>query len=211
MLLHLKYGSITLILAARRWPALPASCAAVAAVLAAGGFGASLPGWWEMLSPGAAVGLVGLVLAGGAGLLAFHLAGVAGNSSRATARGWRAPLAAALVPVATIPAIGVAALVVPLVAAIGLRPETRGERAAAIAAVLACAAAFSAAHLSSPETGCLASLTMLAAAWFLSTRPAIQAANDNPSLERMRYDWMLPDPRAYARQRAGTRDTGNGE
>lgn len=211
MLLHLRYGSSTLILAARRWPALPASCAAVAAVLGAGGFGPTLPSWWEALGGTPLVGLIGLVLAAGAGLLAFHLARVAGGGQRATARGWRAALAAALVPTATIPGIGAAALMVPIAAAAALLPDSRAERGGALAALASGALGVLAARMNSPALGCIACAMMLAVAWVLILRTAIPAANDNPWLERPRDNWLLPEARPCATHFAGTREPGNGE
>ncbi|WP_448661809.1 hypothetical protein ACG3SL_14155 [Sphingomonas sp. CJ20] len=213
MIVHLKYGSATLLRALRRWPAMPASTAAVAGVLALGGFGATIPGWWDVLRGTPLVGLLGLLVAGGAGLLAFHLACVAGERVAARTRGWRAPLVAALIPVAAIPGMGAGALAVPLVVAalLLLRPAPAGQRAVALAGAIGALAGLVAVALQSPLAGCFGSVTMLGSACFLIALRPMGAANDNPRVERTGGIWMLPDAAQYATQRAGTRGPSYGE
>lgn len=158
------------------WPRPLAAIAALALTLVLGLVGPALPGPRALLGWGG----LGLVLAGSAGLLAWHVARLsvtpAGNSGFAGAA-----LPASLLAL-TVPQMGAAALLVPCALALATSRHDPAQRLAAIA--VQCGALALLMSSDAPLLGALASATVPALA-LLSLRGAERAvANDNPSLER---------------------------
>ncbi|UZK67543.1 hypothetical protein [Sphingomonas sp. M1-B02] len=183
---------------------------ALGGTLLLGVAGPAMPGLWELLGALGLLPLLGLVLAGGAGLLACHLAQLTavplGRASFA-----KAALPAFLIPAAAIPAMGVAALLPPLAIAVILARRVPEQRDAGLIATLGTLAGLAAAGLGNAWLGSGASIAMLAAAWLSLHRSGKPAGNDDPGLERMRDIMRLPEGAAYARQRGGSRSPCQGD
>ena len=177
---------------ALRFKPLAAALACLAATLTLGAFGpttaapARLLGWEAF----------GLAVAGGTGMLAWHLAALTALPPSALSR---AAMPAALIPLLVLPQAGIAALLVPAALALAL---PRADQLAASLALAGTVAALGAGPLAQTA----AAVTMVGAAWLC--RPRCPAANDNPSLERLSRFWPVPQAAVYATEIG--RDSGSG-
>ncbi|MES2987988.1 MAG: hypothetical protein V4808_08785 [Pseudomonadota bacterium] len=164
--------------------------------------GPALPG----IVPLFGYGGLGLLLAGCAGLLSWHVARMratpAGPSGKAGAA-----LPAAILALA-IPSLGAAALLVPVALAIRCARADSDARVPALA-MLSSALALLASVAASPFLGAFACATIPAIAWFSRGTAALQAANDNPSLERLEEIWPLHPLAGYASKGRGNSESGS--
>jgi len=151
-------------------------------------------------------GGLGLLLAGSAGMLAWHVARMrvtpAGPSRQAGAA-----LPAAVLALA-IPTLGVTALLVPCVLAILCARRDSGQRLGALA-VLSGALALLTSAAASPLLGAFVAATIPALAWVSWRGAALAPANDNPSMERLEEIWPLHRDATYANQGVGNSESGS--
>ena len=179
-----------------------AAFGALAAALALGLAGPALPGPAPLFGWGG----LGLLLAGCAGMLAWHVARL-----RVTPAG-PSGLAGAALPAAilawTMPGIGAAALIVPCILAILAARRDSGGRFAALA-VQSGALALLATAAANPLLGAFACATIPAIAWFAARGAALLPANDNPSMERLEDIWPLHANASYANQVSGNSESGS--
>lgn len=184
-----------------RWRRPLAALAALTATVLLGLAGPKLPGVVPLFGWGG----LGLLLAGGAGLFAWHVARMrvtpAGPSGDAGAALPAAMLALAL------PTLGAAALAVPVLLAIRCAHRDPTQRFVVLA-VLSGALAMLAGTFAHPFLGALACATIPAIAWLSRSAAALQAANDNPSLERLVQIWPLHGDASYAKPRLETAESG---
>lgn len=148
----------------------------------------------------------GLLLAGSAGLLAWHIArlrvtpgGAAGDAGAA--------LPAALLAL-VIPTLGAAALLTPVALAILCAWRDSAHRRATLA-ILSGALALLVGTAASPFLGAFACATIPALAWVSWRGAVLEVANDNPSLERVEQIWSLQSAATYANQRRGNPESGS--
>ena len=185
-----------------RWPRPLAALAALAATLCLGLAGPPLPGVVPLFGWGG----LGLILAGAAGLLAAHLARLSATpAGPAGAAG--AALPASLLVLA-MPGLGAVALVLPCLLALVCARRDSGQRVAALAAMLGAFALYASigAH---PFAGALAAAMIPAIALLALRGAALEAANDNPSMERLAEIWPLHHPAHYANQERGSSESGS--
>jgi hypothetical protein len=177
----------------RRTHALPAALAAAGATALLGLLGPALPGPWQPLTELGLLPLMGLVLAGGTGLLAYHFA----RLTVAPTPWLDAATPAAILPLILIPGIGTAALFVPLGLAIRLARGNPRQRVVAL--MVQCGAlAVALEPLAGPFATCFVTVTMLGTALFFAVNHDQIAANDNPSMERSGVNSRMPQLRVYA-------------
>ena len=175
-----------------------AAIAALAATLLAARTGTPMPVPAPLLGWGA----YGVLLAGGTGLLTWHLARL---TAVPLSRGGlaAAALPAALLPLAMLPQAGAAALLLPALLALHARVVDPRQRATAGAVLVAVFTAWF--WSGAPEA---ADRLCLGAALAAAIRKALSSAflpvsNDNPSLERLRDFWRLPLFASYASKSPG--------
>jgi hypothetical protein len=181
--------------------------AGLSVTLALGAVGPAEPGLWQLLSPTALMPLLGVVLAGCAGLIAYELAQRTTGPAQAPAL---AALPATLVA-AALPGIGVPALLGALCLAsfVAWRDPDHGLHG--FAGQCAAALGLAAACLDSEVFGSMSAVAMLSLAAFLTRQAAFRPANDNPSMERLEAFSWLPVVPGYAIESAGIRQMGPGE
>lgn len=176
-----------------RWQRPLAALAGVAATLALGLAGPRLPGVVPLFGWGG----LGLLLAGCAGLLAWHVARM--RTTPAGPMGMAgAALPAAILALAC-PSLGAAALLAPVALAIRCIQSDSDARLPGLV-VLSGALAMLASVFASPFPGAFACAMIPAIAWVCWGRAALQAANDNPSMERLEEIWPLHGAASYANQ-----------
>ncbi|RYY25912.1 MAG: hypothetical protein EOP62_12400 [Sphingomonadales bacterium] len=184
-----------------RWRRPLTALAALAATLVLGLAGPTLPG----VAPLFGWSGLGLLLAGSAGMLAWHVARMRGTpAGRSGDAG--AALPAAILAL-SVPSLGAAALILPCVLAIRCARRDPDQRVAA-RVVLSGALALLVGSLSGGLLGALACAAIPAIAWFCRHGAAMHAANDNPSLERLGEIWSLHRKPSYAIQGTGTSESG---
>ncbi|WP_331015973.1 hypothetical protein [Sphingomonas sp.] len=181
-----------------RWRRPLAALAALAATLVLGLAGPALPGAAPLFGWGG----LGLLVAGSAGLLAWHLARLsitpAGRSGQIGAA-----LPAALLAL-SLPGIGPGAVLAPC--ALAILATRRDASQSLVALAVHCSAA--ALLLGDWLTAGLACAMTPGMAW-LSLRGAFCAiANDNPSLERIEDICSLQRPATYANDSEGESGSG---
>ncbi|RYD59249.1 MAG: hypothetical protein EOP60_02190 [Sphingomonadales bacterium] len=185
-----------------RWRRPLAALGALAATLGLGLAGPALPGVVPLFGWGG----LGLLLAGSAGMLAWHVARLsttpAGISGQAGAA-----LPAAILAL-TVPSIGAFALIVPCAVAILCARRDSEQRVAALA-VLSGALALFASLGASPLLGALVCAAIPAIAWLCLRGAALAAANDNPSMERLEEIWPLHPHASYATNGKGNSESGS--
>jgi len=174
-----------------RWPRPLAAAAAFGVSLLLGLLGPALPGVQPLLG----WGVLGMMLAGCAGLLAWHCASLTvtpGGSSGLVGAG----LPAALLALA-MPQIGAGALILPCALAFLAARRDSALRIPAFAVQCGGGALLVGAH-AEPWIGAIAAAAIPALAW-ATMRGAVQpTANDNPSLERAGDIWPLQPGHTYA-------------
>ena len=185
-----------------RWRRPLAGLGALAATLALGLAGPARPGVVPLFGWGG----LGLLLAGCAGMLAWHLARLGATPAGASGAAGAA-LPAAILALAT-PSIGAFALLVPGVLALLSVRRDSGQRIAAMA-VLSSALALFASAGASPLLGAFACATIPAIAWLCRRGAALEAANDNPSMERLEEIWPLHPHASYATQERRSSESGS--
>jgi hypothetical protein len=175
------------------WRAPLAAIAALALTLLLGRSGAPLP-----LFRGGPIELAGLAGIAGFGMLAWHLARL---TALPLAEPVMAALAAALIPVLLLPGLGANALIMPVAAGLWLLFRRPGQRVVAL--MVQCGALAPAAG---PPGGDFATgfvyATMLGTALILICKDLSGAANDNPSMERVKHcagDSRLMGSACYAK------------
>lgn len=177
---------------------------ALAATLALGLTGPALPGLWHWLHAERLLPLLGPVLAASAGLVAYALA-----RSAAGRAGYPLSLCIALV-VASLPGMGVPALLVPLALAMLVALDEPKRGLAALASQCAAGLPLAAAALDNAMLGGLGALAMLAAAAWMVRRPVPAAANDNPPASHFEeFSWLPAEP-GHARVALGIRPSSDG-
>ena len=185
-----------------RWRGPLSALGALAGTLTLGLVGTALPGPTPLFGWGG----LGLLLAGCAGLLAWHVARLsvmpAGPSGQAGAA-----LPAAILALA-VPGTGAAALIMPCALAFLAARRDSGLRIAALA-VLSGALAFLVTAPASPVLGAFACAMIPGIAWLSLRSAVLAAANDNPSMERLEEIWPLHPHASYANQGAGNSESGS--
>ncbi len=193
MIVHNPFG---------RWRRPLSALLTFAATLVLGLAGAPLPGPVALFGWGG----LGLLLAGCAGMLAWHAARMASTPAGPSGQAGAA-LPAAILALA-VPGIGAAALIVPCALAILVARRDSDARIAALA-VHGGALALLVTGSASPLLGAFACAMIPGIAWLSLRGAALGYANDNPSMERLEDIWPLHANATYANQRAGNSESGS--
>lgn len=180
---------------------------ALAATLVLGMVGPAVPGAWHLLGPGMLMPLIGLLLAGGAGLATYDLA----QRTVSPAQPWAVAALPCALAATAMPGIGIPALLVALTLGTVVAFQNGEEQLNGFAAQAASAAGLVAACLDSPAIGSLSALAMLALAARLTRTAGRRPANDNLSKERIDESWWLPLDPGHAIDVPGIRTTSLGE
>ena len=172
--------------------------AGLSATLTLGIFGPAVPGVWQLLTLSAFMPLIGAVLSGYAGLIAYELAQRTTGSAQAPAV---AALPASLIA-ASLPGIGVPALLGTLCLTSFVAWRSDRHQRLGFVGQCACALGLAAASLDSEVAGSLSAVAMLSVAIALTRRATLRPANDNSEIEQpgeIRWSPIEPAPAAELR------------
>lgn len=175
---------------------------------ASGALGLTLILGWIAPAPmlDASLTLIGMASVAGLGLLAYLFARL---TVTPLADPRDAALAAALVPSALFPGIGLAAFTVPAILAPWLLWKRPSQRVVALMVQCAALLALTTGGGGDAVNHFVVATTLCIALFFILNR-LDGSANDNPSMERMGGESRLPPPRHYGRSGV-VPDSGSGE
>lgn len=175
---------------------------------ASGALGLSLVLGWIAPAPLVPVSLtlIGMMAVAGLGLLAYLFARL---TVTPLAEPQSAALAAALVPAALFPGIGLGALLVPVILGLWIGWKRPGQRVVALMVQCGAILAFAGAASTDPVNH-FTFVTTHGIALFFILKGLAGSANDNPSMERMVGETWMPHPALPARS-VRIPESGSGE